>query len=59
MIRMMIMVVQKTITIREDQEEYIVKNHLNLSRFVQNKLDILAQQNGNIQTPQKHGGDDQ
>lgn len=30
---------QKSITIREDQEEYIKDIHLNLSRFVQDKLD--------------------
>ncbi len=31
--------VRKNITIRPDQEEFIKKNHLNLSRFVQSKLD--------------------
>jgi post-segregation antitoxin (ccd killing protein) len=31
--------IQKSITIREDQEEYIKDIHLNLSRFVQEKLD--------------------
>jgi len=32
---------KKTITIKEYQEKYIVKNSLNLSRFVQKKLDEL------------------
>lgn len=34
---------RKNITIREDQEEWIRKNHLNLSRFVQDKLDELME----------------
>jgi len=34
---------KKTITIREYQEDYIVKNSLNLSRFVQKKLDKLIE----------------
>ncbi|ESS10376.1 MAG: hypothetical protein A07HR60_02391 [uncultured archaeon A07HR60] len=33
------MVKKKTITIQEDQEEWIQDNHLNLSSFVQAKLD--------------------
>jgi len=36
---------KKTITIKEYQEEYIVKNSLNLSRFVQKKLDELIKGN--------------
>ena len=32
---------RKTITIREDQEEWIQENHLNLSSFVQEQLDEL------------------
>jgi len=32
---------KKTITIKEKQEEWIQKNHLNLSRFVQDKLEEL------------------
>jgi len=35
---------RKTITIREDQEEWIQDNHLNLSSFVQEKLDDLIEQ---------------
>lgn len=33
----------KTITIFEEQEEYIVKNCINLSRFVQSKLKELME----------------
>jgi len=33
--------VPKTITIREDQSKYIEENSLNLSKFVQKKLDDL------------------
>lgn len=32
-------VVKKSITIREDQEQWIQKTSLNLSKFVQKKLD--------------------
>lgn len=32
---------RKNITIRQDQAEWIDENHLNLSRFVQDKLDEL------------------
>ena len=35
---------RKTITIREDQEEWIQENHLNLSSFVQEKLDELIEE---------------
>jgi hypothetical protein len=35
---------RKTITIREDQEEWIQDNHLNLSSFIQEKLDELIEQ---------------
>ena len=35
---------RKTITIREDQEEWIQDNHLNLSSFVQEKQDKLIEQ---------------
>ncbi len=49
------MVVQKTITIREDQEEAIRNNHINLSRFVQDKLDELFKKE-KIHTPQDFGG---
>ena len=35
---------RKTITIREDQEEWIQDNHLNLSSFVQEKLDELIKE---------------
>jgi len=31
--------IKKTITIREDQAEWIEKHHINLSRFVQAKID--------------------
>ncbi len=33
------MVQKKTITIKEEQEEWVQENHLNLSSFVQEKLD--------------------
>ena len=32
---------KKTITIRDDQEKWVQENTLNLSRFVQKKLDEL------------------
>jgi hypothetical protein len=35
---------RKTITIREDQEEWIQENHLNLSSFVQEQLDELIEE---------------
>ena len=35
---------RKTISIREDQEEWIKDNHLNLSSFVQEKLDELIEE---------------
>ena len=35
---------RKNITIREDQEEWIQNNHLNLSSFVQEKLDELIEE---------------
>ena len=35
---------RKNITIREDQSEWIEKNHLNLSSFVQEKLDELIEE---------------
>lgn len=35
----------KNITIREDQAEWIHENSLNLSRFVQRKLDELMNKN--------------
>ncbi len=31
--------IKKTITIREDQEEWIKRKYINLSRFVQAKID--------------------
>ncbi|MDY7082765.1 MAG: hypothetical protein SXQ77_10260 [Halobacteria archaeon] len=37
---------QKSITIRDDQEEWIQENHLNLSKFVQDKLDELIEERG-------------
>lgn len=33
--------IKKTITVRENQAEWIKNNHLSLSRFVQDKLDEL------------------
>jgi hypothetical protein len=39
-------VTRKNITIREDQEEWVQENHLNLSRFVQDKLDELIEERG-------------
>jgi hypothetical protein len=38
------MAVQKSITIREDQEEWIQENHLNLSSFVQEQLDVFIEE---------------
>lgn len=38
MLFIMIMI-HKHITIREDQEEWVKENHINLSRFVQAKID--------------------
>ena len=35
--------IPKTLTIREDQAKFIEKNSLNLSKFVQKKLDELMQ----------------
>ena len=35
---------RKTISIRDDQEEWIQDNHLNLSSFVQEKLDELIRE---------------
>ena len=35
---------RKNITIRDDQEEWVQDNHLNLSRFVQDKLDELIKE---------------
>jgi hypothetical protein len=29
----------KNITIRDDQAKWVVENHINLSRFVQDKID--------------------
>ncbi|OKY78052.1 MAG: hypothetical protein BTN85_0537 [Candidatus Methanohalarchaeum thermophilum] len=37
---------RKNITIREDQAEWIEENYLNLSRFVQDKLDELIEGEG-------------
>jgi len=36
--------IKKTITIREEQEKWIQNNHLNLSRFVQDKLDDVMEE---------------
>ncbi|AFZ72755.1 MULTISPECIES: hypothetical protein [Natrialbaceae] len=33
-----------TITLREDQHEWVQDNHLNLSSFVQEKLDELIEE---------------
>ncbi|WP_267195326.1 hypothetical protein [Halegenticoccus tardaugens] len=35
---------RKNISIRDDQEEWIQENYLNLSRFVQDKLDDLIEE---------------
>jgi len=35
----MIGMIKKTITIRDDQAEWIRKNHINFSRLIQDKLD--------------------
>ncbi len=35
---------RKSISIRDDQEEWIQENHLNLSSFVQAKLDELIEE---------------
>ncbi len=39
-----ITVKRKTITIREDQDEWIEGQHLNLSSFVREKLDELIEE---------------
>ena len=39
----------KHISIREDQKEWIEENHLNLSRFVQDKLDEAIDERGEPQ----------
>ena len=41
-----ITVKRKTITIREDQDEWIEDEHLNLSSFVREKLDELIEERG-------------
>ena len=38
------MATRKTISIRDDQEEWIPENYLNLSSFVQEKLDELIEE---------------
>ncbi|WP_256566823.1 hypothetical protein [Natrinema gelatinilyticum] len=38
---------RKTITIREDQDGWIEEQHLNLSSFVQEKLDELIEEREN------------
>ena len=38
------MVKRKTITIKEDQEEWVQENHLNLSSFVQEQLDKFIEE---------------
>ena len=38
------MTTRKNISIRDDQEEWIQENHLNLSSFVQEKLDELIEE---------------
>ena len=35
---------RKNITIREDQAEWVAETHLNLSSFVQEKLDELIEE---------------
>ncbi len=35
---------RKTITIREDQDEWIEDQHLNLSSFIQEKIDELIEE---------------
>jgi len=35
---------RKNITIHDDQEEWVQENHLNLSSFVQEKLDELIEE---------------
>ena len=37
---------RKNITIRDDQEEWIQDNYLNLSGFVQDQLDELIEERG-------------
>ena len=38
------MATRKNISIRDDQAEWIQENHLNLSSFVQEKLDDLIEE---------------
>lgn len=40
------MMKRESITIKEEQEEWIQDHHLNLSRFVQDKLDELIEVEG-------------
>lgn len=42
---MCIVVKRKTITIREEQDEWIQENHLNLSSFVREQLDRHIEEN--------------
>ena len=37
-------VTRKNITVRDDQEEWIQENHLNLPRFVQDKLNKIIEE---------------
>lgn len=38
---------QKTVTIREDQKEWVERNHLNLSSFIREQLDELIEEREN------------
>jgi len=38
--------IKKSVTIRDDQREWVEKNHINLSRFVQAKIDEEMEKRG-------------
>jgi len=51
------MCANRTISIRDDQDEFLNKNHISLSRFVQDKIDELIKSNSfNVQPTQNKGG---
>jgi len=51
------MLVTKTITIREDQEEWLEKNYINLSKFVRAKLDEEMAKRARGEKGEREGGE--
>ena len=53
------MLVTKTVTIREDQEEWLEKNYINLSKFVRAKLDeeMVKRARGEKGEREREGGE--